>query len=252
MKGCHAAVASEESQLSVWLQRRLSGSLTSPITLHCTSHKAVSAPRSYVRRLDRETEPLLWVLFEIIAPEWRMAEWKHSVTHGFSGIFNQTSGVKHPRFQFFHVHLNLVFTCSSFEMFFYFSWFLQHVDVKKRIWCLVCVINAPVVIVLLQPRLPVDGEFRQIFSGGSPILLGGLWRPPRNMWLSHLGGERSRKRVNSLRGVSSRCSSLSSFHISTFPSRFSAGSWLQPRYPGHLLPSSRRFAAHTRANGSGT
>lgn len=33
------------------------------------------------------------------------------------------------------------------------------------------------------------------------------------MWFSHLGGERSRKRVNSLRGVSSRCSSFSSFQI---------------------------------------
>lgn len=75
-------------------------------------------------------------------------------------------------------------------------------------------IKALVVLVFLEPRLHVDGEFRQIFSAGSQTLLGGLWRPPPNMWLSHLGGERSRKRANSLRGVTSRCSSVSSFHIS--------------------------------------
>lgn len=71
-------------------------------------------------------------------------------------------------------------------------------------------------MVFLQPLLPVDKEFRQILNGGSQTLLGGLWRPPPpSMWLSHLSGEGSRKRVNSLRGVSSRCSSFSSFHIST-------------------------------------
>lgn len=41
------------------------------------------------------------------------------------------------------------------------------------------VMKAAVVMLFIQPRLPVDGEFRQIFSRGSQTLLGGVCPPPR-------------------------------------------------------------------------
>lgn len=66
------------------------------------------------------------------------------------------------------------------------------------------------------------------------------------MWLSHLGGKRSREGVNSLRGVSSRCSSFSSFHIGAAPFSLSLVPLPRPPPPpfppATLLPAGEQVA----------